>query len=237
MFWLILYRLPSLAMPSFPKFWPVLVIKLIMIWNWSYKQANSASFSWLLAIRNSRSTCKSKMSVSFYSLQYSQSLNRAWEVACNMLIHVESLNVVTICFVHALINLVYSAKFMKHSCNTCLVWTFTFIHTYTYFQVALVVKNLPASAGDLRDTGLSPGLGKAPGEGHGNPLQYSCLESPVDRGAWCATVHRVAKSWTRLKWLSMHESVQIRKGICSILCCRVLQRGTVFCTSDIPYVI
>ena len=48
-------------------------------------------------------------------------------------------------------------------------------------QVALVVKNLPANAGDL---GLIPGLGRAPGEGNGNPLQYSCLENPVDRGAW-----------------------------------------------------
>ena len=51
-------------------------------------------------------------------------------------------------------------------------------------QVALVVKNLPANAGDIRDTGLIPGSGKSPGEGHGNPLQYSYLENPMDRGAW-----------------------------------------------------
>ena len=62
-------------------------------------------------------------------------------------------------------------------------------------QVALVVKNLPANAGDIRDTGLVPGLGRSPGGEHGNPLQYSCLENPMDRGAWWATVHRVAKSW------------------------------------------
>ena len=47
-----------------------------------------------------------------------------------------------------------------------------------------MVKNLPANAGDTRDTGLIPGLGRSPGGGHGNPLQYSCLENPMDRGAW-----------------------------------------------------
>ena len=194
-------------MPSFPKFWPVLVIKLIMIWSWSYKQANSASFSCLLAIKNSRSTWESKMSVSFYSLWYSPRLEQGLRGGTQR-IYVESMNVVTICFVHALINLVYSAKFMMHSCNTCLVCTFTFIHTYTgASQVALVVKNMPASARDLRDTGSIPGLGKSPREGHGNLLQYSCLENPGDSGAWWATVQRVAKSWTRLNWLSMHESV------------------------------
>ena len=51
-------------------------------------------------------------------------------------------------------------------------------------QVELVVKNLPANAGDLRDTGSTPGWGGSPGEGHGNPLQYSCLENPMGRGAW-----------------------------------------------------
>ena len=51
--------------------------------------------------------------------------------------------------------------------------------------------------------GSVPGLGRSPGGGHGNPLQYSCLENPVDRGAWRAMVHRVAKSWTRLKQLSI----------------------------------
>ena len=60
----------------------------------------------------------------------------------------------------------------------------------------LVVKNLPASAGGIRDSGLIPGLGRSPGEGNGNPLQYSCLENLMDRGAWWATVHGVAKSWT-----------------------------------------
>ena len=61
-----------------------------------------------------------------------------------------------------------------------------------------MVKNTPANAGDIRDVGLIPGSGKSPGEGHGNPLQYSCLENPMDRGAWWAVVHGVAKSRTRL---------------------------------------
>ena len=55
-----------------------------------------------------------------------------------------------------------------------------------------MVKNLPVNAGDIRDMGSIPGLGRPPGEGHGNPLQYSCLENPIDRGAWWATVHGVA---------------------------------------------
>ena len=56
-----------------------------------------------------------------------------------------------------------------------------------------MVKNPPASAGDIRDTGLIPGLGRFPGEGNGNPLQYSCLGNPMDRGAWWAVVHGVAR--------------------------------------------
>ena len=63
-----------------------------------------------------------------------------------------------------------------------------------------MVKNLPVNtgdnAGDVRGTGLIFGLGRSPGEGNGNPLQYSCLENPMDRGIWQATVPRVTKSWT-----------------------------------------
>ena len=65
--------------------------------------------------------------------------------------------------------------------------------------VVVVVKNPPASAGDVRDTGSIPGLGRAPGGGPGNPLQYFYLENPMDREAWWATARRVAKSRTRLK--------------------------------------
>ena len=71
-------------------------------------------------------------------------------------------------------------------------------------QVALVAKNLSAKAGDIRDVGSIPGLGISPGGRHGNPLQYSCLENPKDRGSWWATVHGVTKSQTGLKQLSMH---------------------------------
>ena len=63
------------------------------------------------------------------------------------------------------------------------------------FPGGSVVKNLPATAEDI---GLIPGLGRSPGEGNDNPLQYSCLEDPMDRGAWRATVHRVTKSQTQL---------------------------------------
>ena len=64
--------------------------------------------------------------------------------------------------------------------------------------MALVIKNLPANAGDIRDVSLIPGWGRSPGGGHSNPLQYSSLESPMDRGAWRATVHKATKSRTRL---------------------------------------
>ena len=63
-------------------------------------------------------------------------------------------------------------------------------------QVVLVVKNMPANAGVIRDMGLILGWGRSPGGGHGNPLQYSCLENPMDREARQATVHRVTESDT-----------------------------------------
>ena len=66
-------------------------------------------------------------------------------------------------------------------------------------QVTLVIKTPPANASEnLRDAGSIPGLGRSPGGRNGNPLQYSCLENPMDRGAWQSTVHRVAKSWAQL---------------------------------------
>ena len=77
-------------------------------------------------------------------------------------------------------------------------------------QVVLVVKNLPANAGHIRDVALIPRLGRATGGGHSNPIHYSCLENPMDRGACKATVHtypRVAKNQTRLKWLSTHTTL------------------------------
>ena len=67
-----------------------------------------------------------------------------------------------------------------------------------------MIKNPPANARDIRDVGSIPALGRSPGEEHGNPPQYSCLENPMDRGAWWATVYRVAKSQMQLKQLSTH---------------------------------
>ena len=65
-----------------------------------------------------------------------------------------------------------------------------------------MVKNPPANAGDIRDMSSIPELGRSPGGGHGNALQYSCLENPMDRGAWWATTHRIAMSWTGMRRLS-----------------------------------
>ena len=80
-----------------------------------------------------------------------------------------------------------------------IIYIYVCIHTHTHnlgaSQVALVVKNPLAHTGDVRDMGSIPGSGGSPGVGHGNPLQYSCLENLMDRGARWATVHRVAKSW------------------------------------------
>ena len=69
-----------------------------------------------------------------------------------------------------------------------------------------VVKNPPANAGDARHTGSIPGSGRSPGVGNGNPLQYTCVENSMDRGAWWAAVHGITKSWTRLKRLSSSSS-------------------------------
>ena len=78
-----------------------------------------------------------------------------------------------------------------------------FIFRFTYFFIGLPsgasAKNLPANAGDIRDPGLTPGSGRSPGEGHGNPLQFSGLENLMDREAWQAIVHGVTKGQTQLK--------------------------------------
>ena len=81
-----------------------------------------------------------------------------------------------------------------------------------YFYLPIQSEGFPGgsdgeeSACNAGYLGLIPRLGRSPGEGHGNPLQYSCLENPKDRGAWQTVVHRVAKSWTQLKRLSMHTN-------------------------------
>ena len=90
-------------------------------------------------------------------------------------------------------------------------------------MVVLGGKNPPANAGDTRDLGLIPGSGsgRSLGGGHGNPLQYSCLENPVDRGAWWAIVCRISKSQTHLKWLRIHIPV--------LCCCSVAQSCPTVC--------
>ena len=114
-------------------------------------------------------------------------------------------------------NLEWKRIWKKECVHICIC---IYIHTYTYThwisQVRLVAKNLPANAWDIRDAGLIPGLGRSFGERHGNPLLYSCLENLIDRGAWRAPVHRVANSWTRLKWLSTQQ-IHIHTQICKML--------------------
>ena len=78
------------------------------------------------------------------------------------------------------------------------------MNTYMGFPSDSVVKNPPANAGDTEDLGSIPGSGRPPGGGHGNPLQYSCREKPMDRGVWWAAVQGVTKSRTRLKRWSTH---------------------------------
>ena len=82
-------------------------------------------------------------------------------------------------------------------------------------QVAPWWRTCRPNAGDRGDVGLIPGLGRSPGRGHGNPLQYSCLENPTDRGAWWATVHRVATSQIWWKQLRMHAWIHV-----GVWCCR-----------------
>ena len=84
-----------------------------------------------------------------------------------------------------------------------------------------MVKHLPGNAGDITDVGSTPGSGRSPGGGHGNPLQYSCLENPMDSGAWWAIVHGATKSQTRLS------------DFTSLIIYILLQSGT-FVTTDEP---
>ena len=71
------------------------------------------------------------------------------------------------------------------------------------------VKNLPAMQEIQETWGLIPGLGRSPGKGHGNLLQYSCLENPMDRGAWPTTVHRVTKSWIQLSTQEKYDTNEL----------------------------
>ena len=99
--------------------------------------------------------------------------------------------------------------------------------------VVLVVKNPPVNAGDVRDAGSISGLGRSLGGGHGNPLQYSCLENPMVRGAWLATIHEVAKSRTWLKWLGVHTCIDYRSkertDILTVLSVPIQEHGIFLC--------
>ena len=75
------------------------------------------------------------------------------------------------------------------------------------FPGSSVVKNPPANTEDSKNAGSIPGSGRYPREGNGNPFHYTCLENSMDRGAWCATVHRVIKSWT---WLRGSTTINIK---------------------------
>ena len=128
-------------------------------------------------------------------------------------------------------------RMQRSSLWKAAIWYFTkvvFLLTIFFYsfwwasQVVLVVKSPPANAGYLRDVGLIPGSGKSSGKGKGNPLWYSCLENPMDRGAWHATVHGVTKScmwvwslsWTRLTehtfFLMGHASTGLKNQKCLI---------------------
>ena len=92
--------------------------------------------------------------------------------------------------------------------------------------MALVVKSTSSEVSDMRDTGPIPGSGRSTGGDHGNPLQCSCLENPMDRGAWQATVYRVTKSWTWLKQLCMHACTHTHTHI-YIYDCQNLKLSTI----------
>ena len=93
----------------------------------------------------------------------------------------------------------YLLYFNQHEALSFICFPFSEVILIFLSQVALVVKDPPANAGRHNRPQFNPWVGKIPGEGNGNPLQYSCLEIPMDRGAWRATVHSVTKSQTRLK--------------------------------------
>ena len=80
-----------------------------------------------------------------------------------------------------------------------------------------MVKNIPASTGDVKDVDSTPGSGRSPGKGNGNPLQYYCLENPLDRGAWWDTVHGVAKSWTRLSDFTLTDNIDFKQVLISLI--------------------
>ena len=97
----------------------------------------------------------------------------------------------------------FTSKLFSHE---LYIYIYTHTHTYIWLsQVALVISNTPANAGDLRDAGSILGSGGSPGGGHGNPLQYSCLENPHRQRSLAATVHEVAQSDTTEQLSTAHS--------------------------------
>ena len=93
--------------------------------------------------------------------------------------------------------------------------------------VVLMVKNPSASAGDIRDVGLITGSGRFPEGGHGNPPQYSCLENPMDRGAWWATVHGVANKAHEVTEVTCTHAYRTLSRCCSLVCLDVWETLTI----------
>ena len=112
------------------------------------------------------------------------------------------------------------AKIQKQSkCSS----TDELIKMWYIWKVALLVKNTPANPGDIRDASSIPGSGRFPEGGHGHTLNYSCLRNPMDRKAWWATVHRVAKSRTWLKQLSTHVRSLNFSSVQSLSCVQLFE--------------
>ena len=111
-------------------------------------------------------------------------------------------------------------------CSAVYVCVCVSVCVHTLPQIALDSTHLPINARDIRDVGSIPGSGRSPGGGHVNPLQYSCLGNPMDRGTWRATIHGITKSQTQLKWLSTHayslQTIPPREGIQALEFCKTL---------------
>ena len=99
--------------------------------------------------------------------------------------------------------MIWANRLSEHTSNQ---YKYSILPSTWASQVPLVVKNPSVNAGDIRDVGSILGLGSPRGR-HGNPFQDSCLENPMDRGAWRVTVHGVEKSWAQLKQLSTHKYI------------------------------
>ena len=111
---------------------------------------------------------------------------------------------------------------------------YSHLHNYRVFPGGSVVKSTPANAGDARDPGLIPGSGRSPGKGNGNPLQYSCLENPMDRGAWWVTIQEVSKIWTpHSDWA--HINISIYLDIYTNFTGR--QDGAIHCLGILVYIV